>query len=116
MRELRNIIESAFNIEKKEYISLESVDALFRRTQLVKTVSREERNVSQRADLLSEAAAIEPGMHVDLEQMLAAYERQLIQTVMEQETKLIDVAERLSISPQKLQYRLKKLGIANKKF
>ena len=116
VRELRNIIESAFNIEKKEYISLESVDALFRRTQLVKTVSREERNVSQRADLLSEAAAIEPGMHVDLEQMLAAYERQLIQTVMEQETKLIDVARRLSISPQKLQYRLKKLGITNKKF
>ena len=48
--------------------------------------------------------------------MLAAYERQVIQTVMEQETKLIDVARRLSISPQKLQYRLKKLGITNKKF
>ena len=68
---------------------MESVDALFRRTQLVKTVSREERNVSQRADLLSEAAEIEPGMHIDLEQMLAAYERQVIQTVMEQDRKSV---------------------------
>lgn len=59
---------------------------------------------------------IEPDMRLDLAEMLETYEKEIIERVMEQEVKLNDVAARLDISPQKLQYRLKKLGISHKKF
>lgn len=55
-------------------------------------------------------------MRLDLAEMLETYEKEIIERVMEQEVKLNDVAARLDISPQKLQYRLKKLGISHKKF
>ncbi len=117
VRELKNIIESAFNIEKKEQISLESVNLLFKRTQLVKTINGD---MQGRTPAFMNPAPgtleIEPDMRLDLAEMLETYEKEIIERVMEQEVKLNDVAARLDISPQKLQYRLKKLGISHKKF
>ncbi len=114
---MKNIIESAFNIEKKEQISLESVNLLFKRTQLVKTINGD---MQGRTPAFMNPAPgtleIEPDMRLDLAEMLETYEKEIIERVMEQEVKLNDVAARLDISPQKLQYRLKKLGISHKKF
>lgn len=117
VRELKNIIESAFNIEKKEQISLESVNLLFKRTQLVKTISGDmQGRAPELMKPISGTLEIKPDMQLDLTEMLEAYEKEIIKRVLEQEEKLNDVAMRLGISPQKLQYRLKKLGIDHKKF
>ena len=117
VRELKNIIESAFNIEKKEQISLESVNLLFKRTQLVKTINGDmQRRTPAFMNPAPGTLEIEPDMRLDLAEMLETYEKEIIERVMEQEAKLNDVAARLGISPQKLQYRLKKLGICHKKF
>ncbi|WP_160201669.1 MULTISPECIES: sigma-54 interaction domain-containing protein [Clostridia] len=117
VRELKNIIESAFNLEKKAQISLESVNPLFRRMQLVKTISDEQKvKIPEHKPAPLGIQKIEPGSQHSLEDMLKAYEKEIIEMIMEQEEKLSDVAARLDISPQKLQYRLKKLGISHKKF
>ena len=123
VRELRNVIESAFNVETKDLITLESVNALFKRMQPAVAAEGSRplpRSAEGRANDGAEAGAgsapeIAPGEKVKLEHLLDDYERRLITTVMAQEDKLTDVADRLGISPQKLNFRLKKLQIGNKK-
>lgn len=116
VRELKNVIESAFNVETKEYINLESIDSLFKRVRLMSVASGS--GSTERAMPLEPfvSDAISPTEKINLEQMLEDYERKIITTVIHQEEKLTDAAERMGISPQKLNYRMKKLNINNKKF
>ena len=56
------------------------------------------------------------GEGVDLRQMLDEYEAYVITQALRQERQLNKVARKLSISPQRLQYRLERLGLRPEKF
>lgn len=51
---------------------------------------------------------------VDLNALLRQYERDIISAALSQTNRLNAAAEKLSISPQKLQYRMEKLGLKEK--
>ena len=113
VRELRNTIESAFNLERGEKISLDSVKGLLRKAQEQSGTSRtaDRPQAAMQGAQLSPALPFKSGEILNLDQLLEDYERQIILSVMREETRLIDVAARLSMSPQKLNYRIKKLKI-----
>ena len=113
VRELRNTIESAFNLERGEKISLDSVKGLLRKAQEQSGTSRtaDHPQAAMQGAQLSPAISFKSGEILNLDQLLEDYERQIILSVMREETRLTDVAARLSMSPQKLNYRIKKLKI-----
>lgn len=136
VRELKNTIESAFNMEQSSTITLDSVQELLRKVS---------GSVSESGNLRTEpfsetkaGAVVEPqfigasqaegpiapawlsrafadGESVDLKDILESCEAAVIREALRQETKLKDAARRLSISPQKLQYRLEHLRLRQKK-
>lgn len=106
VRELRNTIESAFNIEQSDYIGLESIRELFK----YKKIDSPERFSPDNIETVLKTSSVDK-QTLDLETMLRDYERGVINSVLERERTLADAARILSISPQKLQYRMKVLGI-----
>ena len=115
VRELKNTIEGAFNMESSAMITLDSVQGLLEKL---------ERQTSG-----SDPAALEPpaapaGLpslqqvqeqlrrgSVDLKELLDEYESAVISEALRQTHRLNAAAEKLSMSPQKLQYRLERLGL-----
>ena len=115
IRELKNTIEGAFNIETSDLITLDSVQGLWDK------MEREAKPAPEVQDGPL-PAAVEPGSlaqireqlsrgKVDLGQMLAQYETAIISEALRQTSRLNAAAEKLSISPQKLQYRMEKLKL-----
>ena len=133
VRELKNTIEGAFNLESSAYITLDSV-----RNLLEKLEHQEEAALAEPVPELpkpqEEAALAEPVPElpkpleaeplsfaqireqlrrgqVDLKKLLAEYEAGIIREALQQTRRLNAAAEKLSMSPQKLQYRMEKLGL-----
>lgn len=115
IRELKNTIEGAFNVETSDLITLDSVKGLWDK------MEGESQPVPEAPDG-PVPAAVEPGSlaqireqlsrgKVDLGQMLAQYETAIITEALHQTSRLNAAAEKLSISPQKLQYRMEKLKL-----
>ena len=115
IRELKNTIEGAFNVETSDLITLDSVKGLWDK------MEGESQPVPEAPDGPL-PAAVEPGSlaqireqlsrgKVDLGQMLAQYETAIITEALRQTSRLNAAAEKLSISPQKLQYRMEKLKL-----
>lgn len=116
VRELKNTIESAFNMEQSESITLDSVQELLRKVsgqngKGARSGSEEQMAVPIPAAWLS--GQIGEGK-IDLKRLLEECETYVISEVLKKEKTLKDAAQRLCISPQKLQYRLEKLGLREK--
>jgi len=114
VRELKNTIEGAFNIETSDLITLDSVQ------NLLSKMGQDTRPVQEEAPVRAEAE--EPGSlaqireqlgrgKVDLRNLLSQYEAAIIREALRQTNRLNAAAEKLSISPQKLQYRMEKLKL-----
>lgn len=114
VRELKNTIEGAFNMESSPLITLESVRGL-----LEKLERQEEREgqaptaeaLDQQPLTLAQIQARLQEGRVDLKTLLTRYEAGIITAALRQTHRLNAAAEKLSISPQKLQYRMEKLGL-----
>lgn len=119
IRELKNTIESAFNMETSDFITLDSVQDLLQKIEANETRSKtaqtnaaddpvESDNSIFSQEDIKQMLATEG---VDLKKMIESYESFIIAEALKQDRKLARVAERLSISPQKLQYRMEKLNL-----
>lgn len=123
VRELRNVIESAFNFETTDKITLGSVRGLLEEVNKqgsgrVSGAAGEERSMSPRpAENSEECVSIESVREmlktdsIYIEELLEDYERKIISEALRQNRKLKTAAEKLGISPQKLNYRLHKLNL-----
>lgn len=121
IRELKNTIESAFNMEEGSFITLDSVQDL-----LQKIEAEEETAANKTQEVVQPSYAVEAENDifsaekikemisengVNLKKMMEDYESFIISEALKQDRKLAKVAARLSISPQKLQYRMEKLNL-----
>lgn len=115
VRELKNTIEGAFNVESSALITLDSVQGLLEKL---------ERQTSRPTPAAMEPPAVPAGLpslqqvqeqlqrgSVDLKELLDEYESAIITEALRQAHRLNAAAEKLSMSPQKLQYRLERLGL-----
>lgn len=113
VRELKNTIEGAFNVESSALITLDSVQGLLEKL---------ERQTSRSTPAAIEPQAVPAGLSslqqvqeqlqrgsVDLKELLDEYESAIITEALRQTHRLNAAAEKLSMSPQKLQYRLERL-------
>ena len=121
VRELKNTIEGAFNMETSPFITLDSVRGLLEK------LKQHEQPPAPPLEAAAPAQAsplsfpqIQTQLHrgkVDLKALLADYEASIITEALRQTKRLNAAAEKLSMSPQKLQYRMERLGLKeNQKF
>lgn len=128
VRELRNAVESAFNLAQSDTILIGDIQGLLRmaKWKAEKTspkygeewaddseTSEEKKSKEHSAPWLSRATlhhALDHG-GVDLQQILEQFEAYLLRETLMQEDKLSEVARKLSISPQRLNYKLDKYGL-----
>lgn len=94
VRELQNVIESAFNVAAKNIIDIQDVPEY-----LYKDFSNENIKIDINNDSMS------------LEERIYLYEKEIIFKEVTQCNTLAEAAKRLKISPQSLQYKLKKYFI-----
>ncbi|WP_419026189.1 sigma-54 interaction domain-containing protein [Emergencia sp.] len=119
IRELKNTIESAFNMEDGDFITLDSVQDLLQKIEEDGAVARNTQNTvpvnsTKSDDIIFSPEAIKKLLAtngVNLKQMMEDYETFILSEALKQDRKLAKVAARLSISPQKLQYRMEKLNL-----
>ena len=110
IRELRNVIEGAFNIEESSLITLNSVQMLLDRFDSV-SAAPDPVNTGAFQNARTEIHEILSHGPVNLKQLLEQYEASIIREALTQTDRLNAAASLLSMSPQKLQYRIEKLGL-----
>ena len=110
IRELRNVIEGAFNIEESSLITLNSVQMLLDRFDSVSAAPNPV-NTGAFQNARTEIHEILSHGPVNLKQLLEQYEASIIREALTQTDRLNAAASLLSMSPQKLQYRIEKLGL-----
>ena len=120
VRELKNTIESAFNLEHSRLITLDSVRGLLEKLERQEKTAAQVQHPSAPAGgpltLPQVQERLQTGS-VNLKRLLEQYEAGVITEALRQTSRLNAAAEKLSISPQKLQYRMEKLGLReNPKF
>ena len=114
IRELKNTIEGAFNIETSDLITLDSVQGLLGKMEQETKPAAEGEQDKLRMEEVGSLAQVREELSrgkVDLGQLLAQYETAVISEALRQTSRLNAAAEKLSISPQKLQYRMEKLKL-----
>lgn len=133
IRELKNTVESAFNVEQSEWITISSVQDLLRRAENSEMQPGHDlgNNPAQgeyvqypypgnAAENYSEFRLEESLEHAlqserfDLKEALNRYERCILQAALRREGQMNKAARKLGMSPQKLQYRMEKLGLREK--
>ena len=118
VRELKNTIEGAFNLENIPLITLDSVQNLLEKLERRETSSESAPPAAPCAAApFSSPAQIQARLQegpVDLKALLAEYEACIITEALRQTNRLNAAAEKLTMSPQKLQYRMEKLGLKDR--
>lgn len=118
VRELRNTIESAFNFETTDKITLGSISELLEEINnkgaeyhagLIESGNKALSD-GQSSDIERVKQMLAVGC-VNIEELLEDYERKIILEVLKQNRKLKVAAKKLGISPQRLDYRLRKLNL-----
>lgn len=118
VRELRNTIESAFNFETTDKITLGSISELLEEINnkgaeyhagLIESGNKALSD-GQSSDIERVKQMLAVGC-VNIEELLEDYERKIILEALKQNRKLKVAAEKLGISPQRLDYRLRKLNL-----
>ncbi len=124
IRELRSTIESAFNRESGSIITLYAVMDLLSRmgeegpqrpdSEKMPSAGTALPGAAEEETLFMPLQTIREKLQVgkiDLQKLLEDYERSIISEAMRQNPRLTAVAEKLSMSPQKLNYRISKLRL-----
>lgn len=115
VRELKNTIEGAFNVESSSLITLDSVQSLLEKLERQKQAENYPHSTPESAALsLTSFSQIQEQLRhgkVNLKALLAQFEVSVITEALRQTNRLNAAAEKLSMSPQKLQYRMEKLGL-----
>lgn len=118
VRELRNTIESAFNFETTDKITLGSISELLEEINnkgaeyhagLIESGNKALSD-GQSSDIERVKQMLAVGC-VNIEELLEDYERKIILEALKQNRKLKVAAKKLGISPQRLDYRLRKLNL-----
>ena len=118
VRELRYTIESAFNFETTDKITLGSISELLEEINnkgaeyhagLIESGNKALSD-GQSSDIERVKQMLAVGC-VNIEELLEDYERKIILEALKQNRKLKVAAEKLGISPQRLDYRLRKLNL-----
>ena len=104
------MIEGAFNIEESSLITLNSVQMLLDRFDSV-SAAPDPVNTGAFQNARTEIHEILSHGPVNLKQLLEQYEASIIREALTQTDRLNAAASLLSMSPQKLQYRIEKLGL-----
>ena len=99
VRELKNAVEGAFNFCSGKEIQLEDIDTY-----------EEEIEAVQQKLAEAEARCLE-ARTFSLKKYMKEYEREILQSVVEESRSFVEAAERLGISKQNLYYKMKELGI-----
>lgn len=110
IRELKNVIEGAFNVEESPLITLDSVQGLLSKLEQALTLPAAVGAGEDPCSLPKIRERLRQGK-IDLKQLLEQYEAGVIQEALNQTHRLNAAADKLSMSPQKLQYRMEKLGL-----
>lgn len=115
IRELKNTIEGAFNVETSDLITLDSVKGLWdkmeREAKPTAEIPERPLPAVEESGSLSQVREQLSRGKVDLGRLLSQYEAAIISEALRQTNRLNAAAEKLSISPQKLQYRMEKLKL-----
>lgn len=126
VRELENMLESAFNLETGDYISGRIISRYISDHQAIAgtadgyvpaSAAPESDETEAPADSVQDdipmfmSFDVAQGETVDLDRLLKDFEAHIIKTVISDEKSLSAAARRLQMSPQKLSYRIKVLGI-----
>ena len=106
-------------MEDSDFITLDSVQDLLQKIEEDGATARNVQEIVQTdsvesKDLIFSPEAIKEMLStngVNLKQMMENYESFILTEALKQDRKLAKVAARLSISPQKLQYRMEKLNL-----
>lgn len=98
VRELKNVIECAFNFAQGDVIQLEDIDCY----------EDEIKAAEKRAWLFK-------GQEIDLKKMLRDYEKDIIQETVKESKSYTEAAARLGISKQALNNKINMLGISREK-
>ncbi len=127
VRELRNTIESAFNAEKSDMITLNSIQGLFEDMDHPGIWKNDNKNrsadlpeqkysyngpspINGYCDLDKIKKELECG-NASIDDIMQSMEKAIIEEIMRENRKLKVVAEKLGISPQKLNYKINRLQI-----
>ena len=115
IRELKNTIEGAFNMETSDLITLDAVQGLWDKMEQESKPAGEVPEggmppVEEPGSLAQVREQLSRG-RVDLGELLRRYEAAVISEALGQTSRLNAAADKLSISPQKLQYRMEKLKL-----
>lgn len=98
VRELKNVIECAFNFAQSDVIQLEDIDCY---EDEIKAVERR--------------AWFSKGQQLDLKKLLKDYEKDMIENAIKESKSYTEAAERLGISKQALNNKINMLGIQKNK-
>lgn len=96
VRELKNIIEAAFNIAQSNLITMQDIPEFVFTNKLNKN------------------SLYNVNSNLSLPEMMANFERNILSTVINESTNLVDAAKKLKISRQSLQYKLNKYNLSSK--
>jgi len=96
VRELKNIIESAFNLAEKDVITMNDIPELAHQTQ--KT-------------LLNTPSQGNPARTGSLKTMMDDYEKLIIKETLKNSKTMAEAAEKLDMSRQNLRYKIKRYGL-----
>lgn len=118
VRQLENVLESAFNLENSPYISGRIIQNYLGQSQLKETKSPSSPNTSETEDTNRKTKSIALDLSsilaedtIDLNKVLKEYEAAIISAVLDEEQNTSAAARRLQMSPQKLNYRIKILNL-----
>lgn len=118
VRQLENVLESAFNLETSPYISGSIIQNYLGQSELGEKKSTSSLNTSdsENSDKESLNTALDLSSiliadTIDLNKVLKEYEAAIISAVLDEEENISAAARRLQMSPQKLNYRIKVLNL-----
>ena len=115
IRELKNVIEGAFFLEDTPEITLSSISPLLGRIQASAKRGDEEEPAEEAEEKVSPdryvSIILSGNRQINLQDEMNRAEKEIIEYYIAGNRYLRDAAEKLGISPQALQYKIKKLGI-----
>lgn len=111
VRELNNTIEGAFFLETTPYITLASVETLLDRMQTKDEAGTKGEAPETDSEETQAAVPLSGSRAINLQEEMDRVEKKIIEHYISENRYLKDAADKLGISPQALQYKIKKLKI-----
>ncbi len=111
VRELKNTIEGAFFLETTPYITLASVETLLDRMQTKEEAGTKGEAPETGSEENQASVPLSGSRSINLQEEMNRVEKKIIEHYISENRYLKDAADKLGISPQALQYKIKKLKV-----